>query len=213
MTRAVWGDHFFGVCDSDECCPPHPAYDDFVDMETNETLTFELIKLQCDGETSCDVEYIPYDIPCEGCLADYMQVFYDCTPYSTSNPVGFSAKISSNIRLQSAALVLFDDVISNFGGHYSNETYTFTCPVYGVYVFTMTIIQWDFYIIQADLYRNSDFLIRAWADDEGYMDSSTATVFIECQKGDQVYVSVAYGGYFDGGLTSCHFTGYLVHRY
>ena len=63
VTRAVWGDHFFGVCDSDECCPPHPAYDDFVDMETNETLTFELIKLQCDGETSCDVEYIPYDIP------------------------------------------------------------------------------------------------------------------------------------------------------
>ena len=108
-------------------------------------------------------------------------------------------------------LVSFDDVISNFGSFYSAETYIFTCPVHGVYAFSIAINQYDRSDVRGILYRNNDELIRTTADNEGYFDSVSATVVAECNTGDQVFVVVDIAGNFDGTWSPSHFTGYLLH--
>ena len=209
LTKAHWG-HYYLACS--DCCAPNPAYDCTVDMETVEEDWFDYIKSQCDGIQSCNIDHIAYMAnECEiEYYADYMQTFYDCLPIDTTEPIGFSAKRNNDIRLYPYELVPFNDVLSNFGGHYSTETYSFTCPVRGVYIFSMAINQYSNSNLQAYLYRNNDELIRSYANGVGYRDSASATVITECNVGDQVFVMVWNGGYFDGSGSQCHFTGYLL---
>ena len=125
----------------------------------------------------------------------------------------FSAKLSRDKPIISGQVVSFDDVISNFGGHYNNETYTFTCPVQGVYMFSMAITELAETHARGILYRNDDALIRSTADNGGFFDSASATVVTECNEGDQVYVISDQDGICDGDRSPSHFTGYLVHHY
>ena len=130
-----------------------------------------------------------------------------------NDSIGFSAKLSANQYLYPAQRVPFDDVISNFGGHYSIDTYGFTCPVHGVYTFSMSINQYDNDIIQGAIYRNNREVIRCLADNEGGYDSSSATVIVEGEAGDEVYVRVVgFDGKFDGNTSPCHFSGFLLHH-
>ena len=127
--------------------------------------------------------------------------------------IGFSAKLSGDRDIDSGELISFDDVISNFGGHYSTDTYAFTCPANGVYSFSMSTNKSSGWAIRGILFRNSDELIRAHASDDMYRDSASATVVTECSAGDQVFVSVDEDtGYFDGSESPCYFSGYLLHH-
>ena len=213
VTKAHWGKYNL-ACDEGSCCAPHPAYDCTVDMATAEPDLFAYIRNQCDGQQSCDIDFIAYAVnECEAdYYADYEQVFYDCFPFDTTQPVGFSAILTKDTSLSYGTVVPFDDVISNFGGHYSTQTYSFTCPVHGVYIFSMSINQYDNNNIRGIIYRNKDELIRSTAADGGYRESASATVITECNAGDQVFVSVEFGGNFDGELSPCHFTGYCLHK-
>ena len=211
VTKAQWGKYNLNCS---ECCPPNPAYDCFVDMESNEPALFELLKVQCDGLQSCNLEYVSYVInECEiEYMADYEQVFYDCNPFDTTEATAFSVKLNGTRNLRDNEVVPFDDVISNFGGHYSTDTSAFTCPVQGVYMFSMTINQWDYNFIRGILYRNNNELIQSRADNESSFDSATATVITECNAGDQVFVSAGFGGQYDGSDAGCHFTGNLLQQ-
>ena len=211
ITKAQWGKYAL-TCSN--CCPPHPQRDCTVDMETKEPDLFGYIKNQCDGKQTCDLGYIAFLLnDCElEYFADYLQTFYDCLPFDTTEPIGFSAKLNGNVILNQYEIIPFDDVLSNFGGHYSTKTYSFTCPVHGVYTFSLALNQYNNDQIQAILYQNSNELIRSLADNGVYRNSATSTVIIECNAGDQVFVSVNYGGYFDGVTSPCHFTGYLLHQ-
>ena len=141
VTRAQWG-KYDAVC-SDDCCQPDTANDCTVDMETTEPDLFAYIKSQCDGEQSCDLTYVAYVVnECEEeYFADYEQVFYDCSIVNLN--IGFSAKLSITQSVEMLQIVPFDDVISNFGGHYSTSSYKFTCPLLGAYMFSITINQYD----------------------------------------------------------------------
>ena len=130
--------------------------------------------------------------------------------------IGFSAKMSQFRVLSTNERVPFDDVITNFGGHYNADTYLFTCPVHGVYTFTMATNQYDHDNIQTGLLRNEEIIIRVAAEREAYRDSSSATIITECNAGDSVYVRVLLGGRFEGEggvYNPCHFSGYLLHKF
>ena len=210
ITKAQWG-KYYRQCGN--CCPPNPAYDCTIDMETVESEFFDFLKFQCDGMTSCDLEYASYLVnQCElEYLADYEQIFYDCIPFDQTDPIAFSAMLSAGVVLDEFEVVPFDLVLSNFGGHYSNTTFSFTCPVYGVYMFSITINSREYTVVRGALFRNTIELIQSRADDEGFYDSSTSTIVTECNAGDQSFVSVDASGNFDGGSAKCHFTGYLLH--
>ena len=124
--------------------------------------------------------------------------------------MAFSAKLLGNTILETGATVPFTDLISNFGNHYNTGTYTFTCPLNGAYSFSMTINQYGGDFIQAIMSRSGTELIRTTADDEGCRDSATVSIVTECLAGEQVYVTVLSGGNFDGGMSPCHFSGYLI---
>ena len=185
-------------------------------METVEPTVFELIKLECDGQQSCDLDFIAYVVSeCEvDYYADYEQVFYDCLPFDMTEAIGFSVRLSLNIDLVQYEVIPFEDVISDFGGHYNMNTYAFTCPVHGVYMFSMSISQVDRSQIQGVLYHNNVPVSRKVADAEGFRDSASTTVVIECNTGDQVFVMVGQGGRFQGdeNASACDFTGYLLHH-
>ena len=118
-----------------------------------------------------------------------------------------------NSVLSLDSVVPFNGVISNFGCHYSTDTYAFTCPVHGVYTLSMAINQYNKDYERAILYRNDEELIRGAAADAGSRDSTSATVITECNAGDQVFVIAGqYGGRFDGNLSPCHLTGFLLHQ-
>ena len=211
ITKAQWSKYYLECSD---CCPPNPAYDCSVDMETAEPDFFGYIKFQCDGMTSCDLEYASYLVnECElEYTADYEQVFYDCIPFDETGLVAFSAMLSRNYwLLNQLEIVPFDLILSNFGGYYSSETFTFTCPVNGVYMFSITINQRDNNFIRTILFRNDIALNHVRADDDSIYDSSSSILITECNSGDQVFVGVDVGGLFDGDVTKCHFTGYLLH--
>ena len=144
---------------------------------------------------------------------DQMQIENKQLQKHMNESVGFSAKLLGDRYISSGEVVSFNHVISNFGGHYSNETYTFTCPVHGVYMFSMTMTEHDQTHVRGILYRNDDALIRSTADNGGDFDSASATVVTECNAGDQVYVTADLEGIFDGDRSPSHFTGYLVHHY
>ena len=165
--------------------------------------------------TSCDLQYVPFLVnECESeYTADYEQIFYDCIPFDESEPIGFSAKISGPFQtLNARQIVPFIDVISNFGDHYSTQTYSFTCLVYGVYFFSFASNSISRTYAQGQLFRNKSELIRNMSDNEGSYDSSSAAIIAECSNGDQVFVNVLKYGIFDGGDSPCHFSGYLLHK-
>ena len=67
VTKAHWGQYNLAR-DEGTCCAPNPAYDCTVDMETVEPTVFELIKLECDGQQSCDLDFIAYEVnECQVC--------------------------------------------------------------------------------------------------------------------------------------------------
>ena len=96
ITKAQWGK--YNTACFDNCCPPNPAIDCTVDMQTVEPDLFEYIKDQCDGKQSCELDFIAYEVDecLDGYIADYEQVFYDCLPFDTTEPIGFSAKLTSS---------------------------------------------------------------------------------------------------------------------
>ena len=219
ITKAHWGKYNLACSD---CCPPNPAFDCTVDVETVNNEYFELLKNQCDGLESCQIDYdYRYLIyQCEvGMYADYIQLFYDCTPVDTTGPVGFTVQLNSgdaNIHFLTYTqnqVLPFNSVLSNFGGHYSVGTSTFVCPYAGVYLFSTSVNQEDNNNVKGSIFRNNKRLTRSEGGVGTNHDSATAVVVVECESGDLVFVNVEEGGKFDAFWSPVHFTGYLLHRF
>ena len=67
VSKAHWGKYSL-VC-NDDCCPPNPAFDCTVDMEAAEPDLFEFVGEQCNGQSSCDIDFVAYAI--NECDVDY----------------------------------------------------------------------------------------------------------------------------------------------
>ena len=80
VTNAIYGKYSYDCIDG--CCPPHPTADCFEPVKDNQPSDWLNLKLICDNETSCSYEYLGSIInECEeGYIADYMHVFFTCSP-------------------------------------------------------------------------------------------------------------------------------------
>ena len=105
------------------------------------------------------------------------------------------------------------NVITNFGGHYYPETYSFVCPVNGVYVFSVAIRSYHGQI-WVRIIKNDEELFRVFAGDANPInDMSSSSSVIECEAGDVVWVIVAGGGPFSGNTDNYHvFSGFLLNK-
>ena len=81
-TSAVYGQYIYPhsfTCPN-TCCPPNPQHDCTESVYDNSPQDWLAIKLLCDGQESCEFEYLGSAISScqEGYIADYIHVFFNC---------------------------------------------------------------------------------------------------------------------------------------
>ena len=175
------------------------------------------IQYLCDGQQACEFDTPGNDIPAcqEGYLSDYMQLFYDCLQDDETGPVAFTASAETGVSTKYTAwdVIVFDEVLTNFGGHYNPTTSSFICPVDGVYLFSVSMLPYISVNIVVNLMRNNTVLSRAHGDDvSGSFNPVGTTVVTECSRGEPMWVNVYSSGSIYASNQYCVFTGHLIQR-
>ena len=133
--------------------------------------------------------------------------------------MAFTARATLDRFYESDDIILFDSAITNIGNHYSTATSNFVCPYHGVYSFSVSLYAGVDGYLHLDIMRDSEFIIRGFADDEPtyapyLVTHGMITVVIECNVGQVVWARCDGNGDFMHGDSSkpSHFTGFLLHR-
>ena len=217
VTSAFYG-QYYHQCD-DECCPPNPRYDCSVNIEDDTPGDWLIIEALCDGQTSCEIENLGSVISeCQaGYTSDYAQVFYDCLPVDEVGPVGFTAWANTGVETayDNDEIMVFDQVISNFGGHYNPATSSFVCPFVGAYMVSVNVqAPTDSRLAVVNIVHNDYVYAQVFADNlSGLSTQASNTIIIECQRGDVLWVQSASSNtvlYAREGRSS--FSAFLIHR-
>ena len=146
-----------------------------------------------------------------------MQVFYDCLPHDETGPVAFTAWANTGNPTDYSVgdIIVFNEVLSNIGGHYNTDTSSFICPWDGVYVFSVTVQGYLSDLTDTDLMQNNNFLARIFNDDiSGAYNRGSMTTVIDCERGDVIW-NLAW----TTGSINCNtnrfttFSGFLLQRY
>ena len=213
LTSGVYGRHA-SVCG--ECCAPNPEYDCTELVEEAQPSDWLAMQALCDGQLSCNFEIVGTVLgDCFDQISDYMQLFYDCLPDDETGPVAFTAFADTGdpTSYSGSDIIVFDEVLTNAGGHYSEATSSFICPWDGLYLISASMQSSESDNIHLDLMRNDVMLARMYLDDisPGYTRGS-ATVVTECDRGDVVWVRAgSEGTLFASGRRSM-FTGHILYR-
>lgn len=86
--------------------------------------------------------------------------------------------------------IIFDEVRTNIGGHYSHHTGGFTSPGHGVYVFTWSLYCSSNGYLFTEIVLNSEAVsgLYAGAISLGNILSSTGVAVLELNQGDEVHI-------------------------
>ena len=145
-----------------------------------------------------------------------MQLFYDCLPDDETGPVAFTAYADVGNPLYSAGdIILFNEVLTNVGGHYNAATSSFICPWHGVYLMSVNVQGYisDYIIIH--LMRNSSIIGRILIDRiSGVYNRGSTTIVTECDRGDILWVRAGTeGAIYTYSYHTTLFTAHMIHRY
>ena len=202
-----------------DCCAPNPEWDCTEVVEENRPSDWLAIQALCDGEESCEFENLGSAIDqCEeGYQSDYMQLFYDCLPDDQTGPVAFTAYANTGNPTAYIAgdVVVFDQGLSNAGGHYSTATSSFICPWHGLYLVSVNIQGYDSDQMYIYLMRNDVYIGYFWLDDiSGVYNRGSTTIVTECDRGDILWVRTGdNGAIHTSWIPTTLFTVHMIHRY
>ena len=134
--------------------------------------------------------------------------------------VGFTVELYSEVYLADGRRIMFDKVVSNFGGYYDVINGRFRCPDNGIYVFSVSaqttdpafpwsvsrLMQEGIVVVQGPItYQATE------AYDSG---SSSITVVLQCTTDDSIYVEAQATHDFpinSYGPTLTSFTGFKLY--
>ena len=131
MTSAVYGLFDSPNSECSGCCAPNPQYDCTELVEENSPADWLAIQALCDGQELCQFETPGTALgDCSSQLSDYMQLFYDCVLDDETGPVAFTAWADTGnpTSYNDGDIIVFDQVLTNAGGHYNAGTSSFICP-------------------------------------------------------------------------------------
>ena len=114
--------------------------------------------------------------------------------------------------------VVFNYVLSQFGDAYNPVSSTFTCPVAGVYVISVTVTTTTNNIMRCQLMWESSIRLSVFASlDESSSHSGSVTEVVECEAGERIWVrSYSTGNRMYGNGSAARrssFSGFLLHAY
>ncbi|XP_052770189.1 cerebellin-3-like [Mya arenaria] len=133
--------------------------------------------------------------------------------------VAFTAHVSPYTldHLNHLDVIHFDQVLTNIGGGYNNQTGVFVAPVSGIYQFSCSLMDHisDTHgdaMVRGEIIHNSMVIARVFAHaDVKYRDQGAQTVFVHVNVGDQVFVRVRDNTNLSlGGDMYSSFSGYLM---
>lgn len=128
------------------------------------------------------------------------------------NFIGFTAHITSNYTTGDLIPIVFDAVYVNSGSGYDTQTGYFTCPVAGIYAFTIAMLTPSGDNANLQLFKlNGDGTESAYTQVHGdvfSIDGGTLLNLIQCEKEESVYVKAQYDSVIVEGYTT--FSGFLL---
>ena len=112
----------------------------------------------------------------------------------SSSFVGFTAYATTTRSYNQGDLVIFDGVVSNYGGHYQADESVFVCPYTGIYVFHVSVLTEPGTLsMHIDLVKDNTYIISALADNQtDEISSGSNTVVLQCDEGQRVWMEVTY---------------------
>lgn len=102
---------------------------------------------------------------------------------TNESPVAFTAYASADRSFPSGETLSFDAIITNIRSHYDALSSSFTCPVTGLYMFTMSIFSEDGHRTEAVMRLDGSILVSTYAV-HTYGNEATNIVFQLCQTGN-----------------------------
>ena len=103
------------------------------------------------------------------------------------NRVGFTAYASFDVGFNTLDNILFDVIVFNDGGGYDASTSVFTCPVSGLYLFSLNVYVSSFERMEAVMRVNGVTALTAYASN-AEANGSSNTLVINCEEGQTVDV-------------------------
>ena len=132
-------------------------------------------------------------------------------------PAGFSAYATAIEQYDYEEIVVFSGVISNIGNHYDPNTSKFTCPYNGLYLFSVNMNAYSINDMHAQIVRDDEYLLEAWAYgyNDVYYSHASAFTIAECNVGQAVWVRAGNNAdyMFGSEQRSSHFSGALIYAY
>ncbi|XP_002732902.2 uncharacterized protein LOC100372009 [Saccoglossus kowalevskii] len=134
-------------------------------------------------------------------------------PMQTTPKVVFSVARTSVLDPSSEHKpVTYDEVYTNVGEHYNGDTGIFTCPISGVYYFTMTALKQNSDTnMHVCFMRNQTKLTCAYSESAGY-GTGTNSIILELQEGDEMWVRLSAGNaLYSASHGYSTFSGYMIY--
>ncbi|KAL4226976.1 hypothetical protein ACF0H5_014952 [Mactra antiquata] len=130
-------------------------------------------------------------------------------------PIAFTAALGNHFQHAGVNQTFrFENVITNVGGFYDKITGVFKAPFAGIYVFSTTVVGMNEIHAHAALFKNDQQLNIMYVGSRvGNADTSSATIALELQTGDDISVRAIQNDgtafYGDGHNL---FTGFLLQQ-
>ena len=117
---------------------------------------------------------------------------------NSDEPVGFSAYATVERTYTNNDIVLYDELISNFGEYFDLDLDVFVCPYSGIYWFSLSCYNDPGYGCLPAITIEGNMLVQAIGptDNEDRNSGSVSTI-AECNAGQRVWVK-------NGGTTSVY---------
>ncbi|KAL4226975.1 hypothetical protein ACF0H5_014951 [Mactra antiquata] len=131
------------------------------------------------------------------------------------SPIAFTASLGNHFQHAGINQAFrFENVITNVGGAYDKFTGVFKAPLAGVYVFSTTVVAMNEIHAHAALFKNDQQLNIMYVGSRvGNADTSSATITLELQTGDDISVrAIQNDGTAFYGDNHNLFTGFLLQQ-
>ncbi|XP_062569356.1 uncharacterized protein LOC134231414 [Saccostrea cucullata] len=121
-------------------------------------------------------------------LTDYIQTLANSTRGAHKKPVvAFTAKLSKDTGISGHEIVVYDNVLTNWGGAYNSQTGIFTAPYDGLYTISCTLMSHPSNSVNLNIIKNGKKISMLYSASNTYP-LAGQTVHLILNKKDRVWI-------------------------